>query len=242
MRTAVFSDIHGNIQALEAVWADLNAQNPDEIYCLGDLVGYGANPNEVVDFIRSKKVPTIMGNYDEGVGLDRDTCGCLYRDDRLEKLGALSIWWTRQNTIPENKAYLIALPMEFRPYPGVLMVHGSPRRINEYLPEDRPEVTFERIAKMAHANMIFYGHTHIPYEKHVADTHFVNIGSVGRPKDGDPRAGYVILEGDKVEFRRVDYDVGAAAAAIRSTDLPDYYADELETGGLAEPVEVGELG
>ena len=241
MKIAVFSDIHGNIQALEAVWQDIQGQNPDEIYCLGDLVGYGANPNEVVDFIRGHKVMTIMGNYDEGVGLERDTCGCVYRDDRLEKLGALSIWWTRQHTTAENKAYLVSLPMEFRPHPGLLLVHGSPRRINEYLPEDRPDITFERIAKMAQAKRILYGHTHIPYEKAIAETHFINIGSVGRPKDGDPRAGYVILEGDQLEFRRLEYDVQSAATAIRGSDLPDYYADELETGGVAEPVEVGEL-
>jgi predicted phosphodiesterase len=80
MRLAILSDIHANLHALEAVWQDLEQQHPEAVYCLGDLVGYGANPNEVVTFIRERQVPTIMGNYDEGVGLDLSDCGCVYRD------------------------------------------------------------------------------------------------------------------------------------------------------------------
>ena len=238
MKLAIISDIHANLQALEAVWDDIQTLEPDEIYCLGDLVGYGANPNEVINFIRDHAVPTIIGNYDEGVGLERDSCGCVYNDPRLDRLGERSIWWSRGHSTEDNKAFLLSLPTELRPHPGLLLVHGSPRRINEYLPEDRPDVTFERIAKVAEAEMLLFGHTHIPYEKHLAGTHFVNTGSVGRPKDGDPRAGYVILRGNEVEFRRVDYDIRSAATAIRESDLPDYYADELETGGRTEPVEI----
>jgi putative phosphoesterase len=233
MKIAIFSDIHANIQALESVWEDLKQQDPDEIYCLGDLVGYGANPNEVVEFIRDKNIPTIMGNYDNGVGHDLDDCGCDYKDARLEKLGELSIWWSRGHAIQENKEYLRSLPKEIRLHDSgrnLLLVHGSPRSLHEYLPEQRPTVTFERIAKVAECDIMFFGHTHIPYEKRVGETLFVNTGSVGRPKDGDPRAGYVVLESGEVEFRRVIYDAEAAAQAIRASDLPDYYADELLAG------------
>ena len=91
MRIAIFSDIHGNLQALEAVLADITAQKPDAVYCLGDLVGYGANPNEVTARVRTEGVPTIMGNYDDGVGFDRDECGCAYREDAERQRGQLSL-------------------------------------------------------------------------------------------------------------------------------------------------------
>ncbi len=239
MKIAIFSDVHANIQALESVWEDLKQKDPDEIYCLGDLVGYGANPNEVIEFIRDKNIPTIMGNYDNGVGLELDNCGCKYTNPRLEHLGELSIWWSRGHTSQINKDFLQALPKEIRLRDrdqNVLMVHGSPRSLHEYLPEQRPTVTFERIAKVAECDIMFFGHTHIPYEKRVGETLFVNTGSVGRPKDGDPRAGYVVLDSGEVEFRRVTYEVEAAAQAIRASDLPDYYADELLAGRELETV------
>jgi predicted phosphodiesterase len=119
--------------------------------------------------------------------------------------------------------------------PRLLLVHGSPRKINEYLYEDRPQATFERIAKLAGTEVLLYGHTHLPYEKKVAGTLFVNTGSVGKPKDGDPRAGYVLLTANrrpKVEFRRVPYDLSAAVRAIRDSELPDAFADLLEIGGM----------
>lgn len=239
MKIALISDIHANLQALEAVWDDVQKQTPDTVYCLGDLVGYGANPNEVIDFIRVEDVPTIMGNYDNGVGHDLDDCGCDYKDARLERLGELSIWWSRGHTTQENKEYLRSLPEEMRLSDGdkeMLLVHGSPRSLHEYLPEERPTVTFERIAKVAECDIMLFGHTHIPYEKIVAGTHFVNTGSVGRPKDGDPRAGYVMLNDGEAEFRRLEYDVEAAAQAILDSDLPDYYADELRVGEVVEAV------
>lgn len=239
MRIAVISDIHANIHALQAVWDDLQEQRIDSLYCLGDLVGYGAYPNEVIEFIRERLVPTIMGNYDDGVGFDRDECGCAYTDPRLKELGDRSLFWTREHTGQEHKDFLQSLVPEIRIRTDgqrVLMVHGSPRRMNEYLYEDRPQATFERIAKASDADVLFFGHTHLPYEKNVAGTLFVNTGSVGKPKDGDPRAGYVIADigvDAEIEFRRVEYEVQKAAQAVRTSELPDHFADELETGGQA---------
>jgi putative phosphoesterase len=237
MRIAVLSDIHANLHALQAVWQDIEQQNPDSIYCLGDLVGYGAYPNEVVAFLREREIPTVMGNYDEGVGYDLHDCGCIYKDPEKDRLGKQSLLWSREHTSEENKAFLQRLPVQIRleeRRPHLLLVHGSPRRINEYLYEDRPQATFERIAKLAGTELLLFGHTHLPYEKQVSGTRFVNAGSVGKPKDGDPRAGYVLLTANrrpKVEFRRVTYDVDAAAKAIRETALPDAFATLLETGG-----------
>jgi putative phosphoesterase len=238
MKLAIFSDIHGNFHALEAVWADIQKQNPDGVYCLGDLVGYGAEPNEVIDFIKTFNVATVMGNYDDGVGFDLDDCGCVYKNAEDDRRGKQSLLWSRERVKPAHKEFLRKLPMLIRKTIGgqqFLMVHGSPRKMNEYLYEDRPLATFEHVAKVAGCDILLFGHTHLPYQKRVGSTLFINTGSVGKPKDGDPRAGYVVLDlakEPKVEFRRVRYDVEAAARAIRQSGLPPHFADLLETGGM----------
>jgi putative phosphoesterase len=243
MLIAVFSDIHANIHALQAVWDDIEKQRPDEIYCLGDLVGYGAFPNEVVGFLRERNVATLMGNYDEGVGFDMNDCGCAYKDPLQEALGQRSLLWTRERTTPENKAYLRSLPMHIRldeHRPDLLLVHGSPRRINEYIYADRPRASFERLAKLAGTQVLLYGHTHLPYQKLINGTLFVNSGSVGKPKDGDPRAGYVLLRtGPKprVEFHRIEYDLQAAVNGIHSSELPMEFASQLDAGGNQAEIE-----
>lgn len=237
MKLAILSDIHANLHALQAVWEDLETSKPDKVYCLGDLVGYGAYPNETIAFIRERQIPTIMGNYDEGVGFDLDDCGCVYKDPIQDQLGKRSLIWTQAITTPGNKAYLQSLPAQIRLDENslrLLFVHGSPRKVNEYLFEDRPQATFDRIARIAGAEILLFGHSHLPYEKQVSETLFINCGSVGKPKDGNPQAGYVMLiigRRSEVEFRRVAYDVDAAAKAIRESDLPSEFAEALKTGG-----------
>ena len=238
MKIAVLSDIHANLHALQAVWEDLERRRPDAVYCLGDLVGYGAFPNEVISFLREREIPTVMGNYDEGVGFDLADCGCIFRDPFLSRLGDFSLRWSRDETSTDHKRFLQSLPIQIREEgrrPRLLFVHGSPRKVNEYLYEDRPQATFERIAKLAGSDVLLFGHTHLPYQKKVAETLFINAGSVGKPKDGDPRAGYVMLllrRHPGVEYHRVAYDVKSASRAIRESGLPHYFADVLETGGL----------
>ena len=137
---------------------------------------------------------------------------------------------------PENKEYLRSLLPSIRFEEGgkrFLLVHGSPRKMNEYVYEDRPVANLERIAKSAEADVLVFGHTHLPYTKEVAGVLLMNDGSVGKPKDGDVRAGYALIDVDgdvKVQFRRVEYDVAAAAAAVRESGLPDHFAALLETG------------
>lgn len=236
MRIAIFSDIHGNLQALEAVLADIDDQQVDAVFCLGDLVGYGASPNEVIGRIRAKGFPTVVGNYDDGVGFDRDDCGCAYREESERERGQRSLMWTRAHVTAQNKEYLQTLVPEIRfemDGKRVLLVHGSPRKINEYLFEDRPLSSFQRLAASSDADLIVFGHTHKPYVKDVDGVRFLNVGSVGKPKDGDWRACYAILD-PEVTFRRVPYDVAAAAAAIRATDLPHEFALDIESGGAAQ--------
>ncbi len=138
-----------------------------------------------------------MGNYDEGTGFDADECGCAYTNPTEKSLGDASFAWTKEHVSDANKAWLRTLEREIRFEADglrVLLVHGSPRRINEYLYEDKPESTFARIAADAEADLIVCGHTHRPYEKSVAGVWFVNDGSAGKPKDGDPRACWALVD------------------------------------------------
>jgi len=179
-----------------------------------------------------------MGNYDLGVGNDSDDCGCAYKDAAAEALGKRSIAWSNTHTTPENKAYLrslvaaIPLPLgELR----VRLVHGSPRQVNEYLYADRPDSSLERLLDLAEADVLVCGHTHIPYHRVLpSGRHIVNAGSVGKPKDGDPRACYITLDATgrelAVEFIRVPYDIEREAAAIEASDMPHEYAKMLRTG------------
>src|SRR3990172_1792344 len=213
MRIAAFSDIHGNLHALQAVLADIDEQKVDRIFCLGDLVGYGAYPNEVIELIRGRGIPTIMGNYDDGVGFDKEECGCAYTDPEMRRLGDLSLAWTKEHVTSENKAFLRSLLPNIRltvDGKRLLLVHGSPRRINEYLYEDRGQSSLERIAKASEADVLVFGHTHLPYVKDVDGMLFVNVGSAGKPKDGDVRVAHAILDVGAevvVTIHRVQYDV-----------------------------------
>lgn len=245
MKLAVISDIHANLHALEAVWQDIESQRPDMVYCLGDLVGYGAFPNEVIEFVQERSIPAVMGNYDEGVGFDMEDCGCVYKDPQDESLGEQSLFWSRERTRADLKAYLREMPRQIRVednQPRMLLVHGSPRRINEYLYEDSPGATFERIAKRAGTDFLFFGHTHLPYHKTVADTLFINTGTVGKPRDGDPRAGYALVTVGRrvdVSYRRIAYDARAAAEAVLRSGLPGHFAELLQSGGLPSGAHVG---
>jgi putative phosphoesterase len=237
-KITIFGDIHANLPALEAVFADMAARQLDNLYCLGDLVGYGVWPNEVIAMIRERNIPTIMGNYDQGVGIDSDDCGCAYRTPEAQALGVRSIAWSNAHTSAENKAYLRQLAANIPLQLGdlrVLLVHGSPRKVNEYLYEDRPEAGMERLMDAAGADVLVCGHTHLPYHRVLGSgRHVINAGSVGKPKDNDPRACYLTLaaEGRElfVEFIRAPYDVERAAQAIEATEMPDEFAEMLRQG------------
>ncbi|MEL6304733.1 MAG: metallophosphoesterase family protein [Bacteroidota bacterium] len=253
MKIALFSDIHANLPALEAFFEHLEEQKPDATYCLGDLVGYNIWPNEVINEIRKRNIPTIAGNYDFGIGRSSDDCGCAYKSEEEKANGAVSISFTNQIVNDEERDYLRTLPshinLEFQlneEKVNLLMVHGSPRRINEYLFEDRADKSMLRIMRDSNADIMCFGHTHKPYHKTLLDTteesdthrHAINIGSIGKPKDGDNRGCYVLIEIDEhfsrektsgisVEFIRFEYDVEKAAKAVEDSILPNAYATAL---------------
>lgn len=236
-QVAIFSDIHANLPALQAVLNDMAQRGLEERYCLGDLVGYGTFPNGVIAIIREQNIPTIMGNYDQGVGNSSDDCGCAYKTAGEEALGKRSIAWSNAHTTDENKAFLRSLPPQISFVLGELRIclaHGSPRKINEYLYEDRPDTSLERILDGVNADVLVVGHTHKPYHRVLpSGRHVINEGSVGKPKDGDPRAAYIILSAEgkdlQVEFVRVTYDVEQVASAIEASEMPSEYAGMLRT-------------
>jgi putative phosphoesterase len=254
MKIALFSDIHANLPALEACFASMDQQKPDAVYCLGDLVGYNVWPNEVIAAIRQRGIPTIKGNYDEGIGRGIDECGCAYKTEEDKANGKVSIAFTNQVVNNEERSYLRTLPAHIKitfqlnnDSLNLLLVHGSPRKINEYLFEDREEKSLLRIIEDADADIMCFGHTHKPFYRLLKATnnlhykHAINIGSVGKPKDGNPNGCYALLtidekssltnkEAVKVEFIRFEYDVEKAAKAVEESPLPNAFAEMLRKG------------
>ncbi len=246
MKRALISDIHSNLESLTAVLADIRAQGIEEIYCLGDIVGYGPNPRECIDLVMKCKV-CLLGNHDQGA---------LFDPEGFNTGAERAIFWTREKLENSNSPggnrrwdFLGELPRNHREGP-FLFVHGSPRNpLNEYVfPEDiynrrKMEKIFALVEKYA-----FQGHTHVPgvftedfrflspeeidYQYRLGDGKvMINVGSVGQPRDGDPRACYVVLDDDLVLFRRVEYPVEETVRKIYAIpDLDDYLGDRLRTG------------
>ena len=248
MRYALISDIHANLPALEAVLTDITAHaRANATYHLGDLVGYAPWPDEVAALLERAGITGVSGNYDSTVATDYKHCGCKYEDATQEALSHRSYEWTRAHVTPATRRYLGALPfrIDLRPEgghlagPRVILVHGAPTLNTLYWRDDRSDEFCLRMAAHAGAapgDVICFGHTHRPWQREVDGILFVNTGSVGRPKDGDWRAGYVVLEvgGSRpasVEFRRVAYDLERAVNGIVASGLPEELAAYLRAGG-----------
>ena len=239
MKLALFSDIHSNLYALEAVLSDIEKFSVDTAICCGDLVGYGAHPNEVVKLIFEKDISTVMGNYDDGVGFDRLLCGCDFKNEEEARRGEKSLLWTRQKITSENKQILKKLPhkLEFEAEgKKILVVHGSHRALNEYLHEKLPQAEVARLFEETGADIIFCGHTHIPYVRRYKDKFLVNVGTVGKPKpqandvkrfSNDAMWIYADINKDDILFKLmlVPYDFEKSAEAIEEAGLPHHFAD-----------------
>lgn len=234
-RVAVITDIHANLPALEAALAQIAELGVDAVYCGGDLVGYGPYPNEVCRLVEERGIPTIYGNYDYAIARDLADCGCAYLTQHERELGQRSVNWTLAHTDRRSKEFMRALPFDLRFELGgvrVRLVHGSPRKVNEYLFEDKPARTLERIARLADCDVLVFGHTHKPWIREHGGVLFVNCGSVGKPKDGDPRAAFALIEADergevRARIERVVYDAEAVARDVVAAGLPVEYAEKL---------------
>jgi putative phosphoesterase len=238
MKIAFISDIHSNLEALNATLEDIKEKNIDKIYCLGDLVGYGPNPNEVIEIIKENKIITVMGNYDDAIGNEKESCGCAYNPGRETEVGDESINWTIRNTTKENKEFLKSLPLKKEiEIEGVkiLLVHGSP--LNYLLEYVKPDIKPERLKEIADnvdADIVINGHTHLMMAKHLYGKSVFNPGSVGRTKDGEPVATYLILNIENgifnYEFVKVKYDVKTTIEKIIKVGLPVELAVVLALG------------
>lgn len=251
MRFALISDIHANLHALDVVLADIEGRGDvDATYHLGDLVGYSAFPNEVIARLRERGISGIAGNYDSTVATDYKHCGCKSESPRQEELAHISYAFTRGAVSAENKRWLGSLPfsLDLRPLgghlagPRLVLVHGTPTLNTLYWTEDRSDdfcLTMAGVVGLKAGDAIAFGHTHKPWHREVEGMRFINTGSVGRPKDGDPRAGYVRLtlgSGEaRVEHVRVAYDVERATAAVSAAGLPEEFVEFLRTGGKLAP-------
>lgn len=247
MKYALISDIHANLPALRAVMDDVE-RRPDvrAVYHLGDLVGYGPWPNETVALLRERAIPGIAGNYDSTVAAGYKHCGCRADSPREEELSHLSYEWTRGHVTDATRRYLGALPfsLNIRPLgghtagPSLILLHGNQTLNTVYVTEDRDDPFMRKMSAAVGAavgDVVCFGHTHKPWHRVVDEIHFINTGSVGRPKDGDPRAGYVLLDfssgATAAEFIRIEYDIEETTRGIEAAGLPIEFADFLRTGG-----------
>jgi diadenosine tetraphosphatase ApaH/serine/threonine PP2A family protein phosphatase len=253
VKIAVMSCIHGNSAALDAVLLDIDQQKADKIFCVGDLVGYGPDPNAVVAQIRSLDIPTCAGCWDEDIVEGLNACDCSYPSLLAEKRGQQAHDWTNKQITPENREFLAKLPHSLKEG-NLAFVHGSPHSNHEYLlPELDAFVALERVISTG-ADILFCGHTHVPYVRTldggqlnvrfgrgdaVEEISFktplkriVNVGSVGEPRHGRPNATYVIYdtENQEIKLREVAYNYQQTCAAIIEKGLPAIFAWRLAQG------------
>lgn len=223
MKIGFISDVHANLPALEAVMHDMRSRNVGPIYCAGDILGYYTYPDEVVELLRSRGVHCIAGNHDRAV---------LVGTKGMNSIAAAAIEWTRQHISPSTYDFVRNLPNSIhRPVEEVMVAvhHGSPRQMSEYVFEEH--VSDELLA-IAGARLLVLGHTHIPYMVQFPNGHIINPGSVGQPRDGDPRASYMILDSSEWTFTliRVAYDHRSVMESVRENGLPEMLASRLLRG------------
>jgi putative phosphoesterase len=235
MPIGLIGDVHANLSALEAVLRHAHERQVDAIWNVGDFVGYGPFPDEVVERLREENVLSIIGNYDLKV-LEIKHKKKKWRRKRAP-LKILAFEWAYRNLSKGNRKYLRSLPQEIHmEWEGkrVLLTHASPASNEEALDATTPETRLRELAQMAQADLIICGHSHQPFVRQVDGIWFINTGSVGRPDDGDPRATYAIMQiapdGIEVEHFRVPYDVESAVQAVRKKKLPEEFAQMLIRG------------
>jgi putative phosphoesterase len=235
-KIAIISDIHANLPALNAVLEDIDRKTPDAIFCLGDLVDFAPWPNEVIETIRRRGVPTLMGNHDERIAFGHKIIPLAKHgpDERAARVTAIE--HTRRTISAENRRYLSQLPREMWISHGtgkeskrVLLVHGSTRSNDEYIYENHPESDLAKMLTRSGADAIVMGHTHLPFIRKMPGPQFVvNAGSVGRSKEKNISATYLMLTIVNSRIRpqivRVRYPVEETIKGVIESAIPDFYA------------------
>jgi diadenosine tetraphosphatase ApaH/serine/threonine PP2A family protein phosphatase len=238
-RIAVFGGIYNNAHALEAALADARRRGAEAVFCLGDMGGFGPHPDRVFPLLRDGRVLAIQGNYDESVGSGRTDCGCGYTDPRDNHFARISYEYTYRGTSADNRAWLAALPRHRRvrlgPHP-LLMCHGSPRVINEFLWESTtPDGLLRTFLREHDAEILLCTHTGIKWQRALPDGGLaVNVGVIGRPEnDGSTNVWYTLVSATPdplVEFVPVHYDYETLAREIEREGLPPEFAETVRTG------------
>jgi predicted phosphodiesterase len=246
-RIAVFGGIYNNYLALAAALTDVQARGVDAIFCLGDMGAFGPHPDRVFPLLRDYGIHCLQGNYDNSIGNDLADCQCGYTDPRDNHFARISYDYTFRNTSPANRAWLRDLPAQRRVRLGkynVLMSHGSPRKMNEFLWESTTPTHFlEHLAEQHHADVILATHTGIKWHRALAgDRHFVNVGVLGRPEnDGRTNVWYAILEATPVfrlEFVPVNYHCQLLAREMQAEKLPEEFVQTVLTGWWTTCLEI----
>jgi predicted phosphodiesterase len=228
MRAAVLGDVHANLPALRAVLADVERIGCDAVWCVGDVVGRGPNPNEVVAELIEREIPTVQGNWDEAIAMGREHPGSLWASVEAEAEGRRSLAWSAGVLREDHLSWLRQLPATLRfsvEDRSVLLFHGTPLKQTEYLWADRPSRVYGRISADEGDDLFCHGHTHETTHKLVGSSHFVSVGSVGCGAHARARYAVIYLGQPDIAvgFRAVDYDptpvVEAMAAAGLSMDL-----------------------
>jgi predicted phosphodiesterase len=246
-RIAVFGGVYNNYLALEAALCDIRQRGVDAVYCLGDLGAFGPHPDRVFPLLREQGVLCIQGNYDNSVGNGLADCQCGYTDPRDNHFARISYAYTFTHTSPVHREWMRSLPMQRQVPLGryrMLLCHGSPRKMNEFLWESTTPTHFlEYLAQSHDTDVILATHTGIKWHRRLSgDRHFVNVGVLGRPEnDGRTNVWYTLLEAApqlRVEFVPVAYDHERLAAEMRAEKLPEEFVETILTGWWTTCLEV----
>ncbi len=239
-RLVVFGGVYANLAALSATLADIAARGNAPVWCLGDVGGFGPDPEHCVHLLRERAVPTVQGNYDHALGHQLGDCACGYTDPDDQRFAQLSFDYTDAHVSGSSREWLRALPTEARFILGgrrVLLCHGSPRRQNEFLWDSGCSDAFlERLCREHEADLLVCSHTGLHWRRHLAGGRcVVNAGAIGRPAhDGVPGATYAEIEVSagafEVRFHPVCYDHEALARRIEQAGLPPEFAETVRTG------------
>jgi predicted phosphodiesterase len=240
-KIAIFSDVHANLPALEAVLEDIDTWQPDTVVCLGDLVDFAPWPNETIAMIRKARILTVLGNHDERIATERPTLPLPKHSMEERRARACAIEWTRNAITPQNKEYLKSLPtsltLKFPVGPrsrSILMTHAGPYSIDEYIYEDHPENILEEALSTSEVDVLVSGHTHLSYIREISNSTRIvmNVGSVGRTKEKISGAVYGRLtindHGIKPEIIRIQYPITTTISAIRQSQIPSFYTEFLQ--------------
>jgi predicted phosphodiesterase len=247
MRIALFGGIYNNYRALEAALQDARSRDVEAIYCLGDLGAFGPYPDRVFPLLMDHHVSCIQGNYDNSIGNDLADCQCGYTDPRDNHFARISYDYTYRHTSPRYRAWMSQLPQQRRVQLGdyrLLLCHGSPRRMNEFLWESTSSTHFlESLVRQYDTDVVLTTHTGIKWHRPLSDDHhFINVGVLGRPEnDGRTNVWYTLLEAHpqlRVEFIPVHYDHQALAEEMRSEGLPEEFVATILTGWWTTCLEV----